>query len=412
MITENSNKFVVNIKKESLYNIIPYILFVLVFLFIIAVFPNFTATKNGFQYTLFDSSMFYDVATTSSISDLYNDVQFEFIAYKAYPIFLISFVDFLKLFTPLPEYSWLLCSNLILVFIVNKIYTRVLKFDNPIKILIIFICLIEPSFLGFSLTIEREIFCSMILGLVCFVLLKDNSVFKWFLFLILAFVVLNLRLELLLIIILAISLYYTVKWLQSIKPKYKRFFFAILITTVIASVLSYLFIAFNTYYTEFMALQLSDSDTSGMGGVILGLPLPLRLTIYSVLYCFLPFPAYGIFYTDVIFPYEIFMSVSGITYLFFWIYIFVNRTYIKGRLKIILYICLLGHIILGGTLFNYRHRIDLIVPLLVLILSIVSYKINIEKVSLRTIVKGVLKVFLVAFSIIAAINLVLFIIAK
>lgn len=363
-----------NIKKTTLNSLLTFLIYCLLFLIVIFLFNNLEVYRDGFKYTNFDSSMFYDLALNQQAIDI-KGTDFNFLAYKAYPNFLIYYVSFCKIFNIEITYKILLFSNLLLVIITLLLYVKFLNPYNFFTTVIIILILLEPSFFGFSLTLERELFCSVILGMISYAFVTHNGLKKLLILTFCIYILFNLRLELLFIVILAFLGYLFFEQLNSLRNNLLKFVF-ISFTLVFVLFFSYFFYSnYGDLYINFMSLQLNDASKLGIGGKILFMPFPIRLIIYSVLYFFLPFPIFSFLNQPILFPYEIFLSISSITYLFFWFFILYNYKFINGKISFVLFICIIGHIVLGGTLFNYRHRIDLIVPLSLIFLHILNKKL-------------------------------------
>ncbi|RTY66262.1 hypothetical protein EKL98_06170 [Flavobacterium bomense] len=383
--------------------------FLMSFLIVVLFFPNLQNMRSGFQFTAFDSVMFYDIASKLSINDLNSG--FDLLAYKGYPIYLISYVKVLNFLNIDVNYQILLCSNLIIVALLVLLYSKMLTLDKkPLACIFILFALFEPSFFGFALTLERELFLTFFLGLICFSYLKLEGVYKYIFLLFSFFMLFNLRIEILFIVFLSVFIFNARKIFinqRTILKKYSLLIFGILFISLL---FFYLYINYGTLYIDFMELQLDNSSKGGIGGKILAMPLPVRIIVYSILYFFLPFPTYTIFMQEMIFPYEIFISIAGVSYLFLWGYILKNIKYIKGNSILVFIICIVGHIVLGGTLFNYRHRIDLIAPLSILVLHIINFKIANFGFTVRFILKETFNLLGLALVSIILLNLILYII--
>jgi hypothetical protein len=332
------------------------IAFILLIFFVFLQFNDVLIGDSGQLYTNYDSVEFYKIRAMGVDSILHDN---NHLAYKAYPIFISIVHSFYSIFFDNPSYQLMVFSNLFIYLFIFWYYYRTI---NTIQIpsYVLFIIALEPSLLAFSLTLEREFFLSAIFGMFILNILYINNIFIRITTGVLLFIIiLNTRFEVALFIIICYFLYLNINFIKN--------------KSIVFKVVGYfIFLFFCIYFLlqvgdilQIYLRHIRGVNESGLGANIANLPSIIRITLYSLLYYIMPVTIFS----QKIYLYQYFLAFSGFTYSFFWIFLFLNHKEIKGKLFYIFLLLFFLHIGLGGTLFNIRHRIELVFPLIILFLS-------------------------------------------
>ena len=366
------------IRKITIYYILIVISILGIFSIIVFSSKNLTRFRSPHFYTIYDSQKFYNASNALKFNDpveRFNYGKYQ-LAYVAYPKYLIlihnvySFLGVKKITYPI-----LLFSNILILIAIYTLYWIIFKPSRPIDLLLLIPLLLEPSLFGFSLTLEREVFGSFFIALIALVFTYIDGKKKWLLFLILLFIGFNIRREIILIALISIIIFYFVNYYLSISNKKVKLILlgVTIVFFLIFSVLLYLLFA-GDIKMQLKGL-ISSASTSGFGSIILSFPLLLRFIAYFGLFFFAPIPATNIFNAEFLFPYEWFLLFSGLSYLVLWIIIVKNHRYIKQKESFIFIMLLVSHFVFGSILFNIRHRADIIVLLVCLVLIVFKNKL-------------------------------------
>jgi hypothetical protein len=311
-------------------------------------------------YTNYDSVVFFENRLLDINTILY-DNSYNYIAYKLYPVYLSIVNSLFDLFVDNVSYQLMIFSNFFLYGIFLLYYNKVIG-SVRVPAYVLFFIVLEPSIIAFSLTLEREVFTSIILGLFTINFLYTKNKFIKFIFsIVFLFLLFNLRFEIAVLVIASYLLY-----------KYISFFILnkkFLYNLIATSILLIPILVFTIYLNDILQIYLrhiAGINESGFGSVIANLPVVLRIGFYSLLYFIMPISIFS----DKSYLFEYFMVFSGLTYSFFWAFIILNYKNINSKLLYIFIVLLLLHIGLGGTLFNIRHRVDIVIPLIVLFLAL------------------------------------------
>jgi len=364
---------------SKLYYILIVIIVLGIFSAIVFGSDNLSKYRYPSFYTIYDSQTFYSASNTMKFNDsdeLFNNSEY-LLAYTAYPKYLI-FIHNIYSFFGIKEitYPIMVFSNILLLIAIFILYWIVFKPTHPTELLLLCPLLLEPSLFGFSLTLERELFGSFFLALIALVFAYSNGRKKWIFFLILLYIGFNIRREIVLITLISIITFYFLNFYNSLYNKKNKI---ILLGVTIPLFIFFSFYIY-IYFIEEINLQLqsliSTASTSGFGSAILTLPIVLRLFSYFFLFFFAPIPITHLLYSEFIFPYEWFLVFSGISYLVLWIIILKNHVFISQKELFLMIMLIVSHFILGSFLFNIRHRTDIIVLLVCLVLIIFKNKLG------------------------------------
>lgn len=353
------------INKNIFYLATFSIISVLIFSTLILFYEYSTVQIGDKLYSWYDSESMFKFSFLT-ISDIWFNERYWYIAYKLYPSYLVLVNSVLAEFINVIQYKHILFTNILLYFIMVFCYYKIIDRKN-LPIFIFLVILFEPSIFAFLLTLEREIFASLILGFfVINNIYVNRKVKKLTLNIFLILILANIRIELVAIILLAFLVFRLLNYLNLIKNIYLK-------ATIIILSLA-IFVAFYIKLNEFLLghinLKLTNSSGGGFGSYITILPLFFRTLFYSIFYFIIPFPIYNIVESEK-FLYEYFIVIGGFTYTFFWAFFIMHYKYIFNKnLQFILLFLIIAHIALGGTLFNVRHRVDLIFPLIILFLEV------------------------------------------
>ncbi|WP_424686308.1 MAG: hypothetical protein ACNI3H_15135 [Halarcobacter ebronensis] len=374
------------------------IVLLLVFLSLIALqFNNVLVGFGGDRlFSQYDSQNFYEYSkvTFNELFSLYN-----FIAYKAYPAYLISIDNFYSIFFNNVTYQMLILSNYFLYLIIILIYYKFYFKSYNVPNYIFFLMILEPSLIAFLLTLEREIIISIFLGLFFLsILYISNKFLKSLLLLFLLFVIANIRIEISLIILFSSLLYFVYHFYKKSK-KYTK-----LLLIVMLFCLSLFFFFKISSILEIYLRHLGSLETNGgFGSLISSLSAVPRIILYSLFYFVMPIPIFA----EKNYLYQYFLIFSGFSYSLFWIFILLNYKKLEGKLLYLLFLLLLLHIGLGGTLFNIRHRVDIVIPLIIMVLTL--SKIIINNRGYDYLKKQFRQSFKIAFIVIIGLNLIYYI---
>lgn len=322
------------------------------------------------SYSRYDSHFYYNISFVT-IRDLFSS-SYSYIAYKLYPAYLIFVNDFLSLvfFTSKPVYQLFILANLLLYFVILRMFYVSYFKSNVLPLSVLGIVLFEPSLISFLLTLEREVVVSIFVGLFVISYLRICGVFWRFTCLTaLLFVIASLRLE---IFILVVVSWVGYRYYVSVRRNGSVVLKPLLLLFPLVALTGVFFQVDSMLESASRHLDLSGSKP-GFGSLIYSLPSLLRLTLYSIFYFVMPVPIFG----SKEYLYQYFLMFSGFSYSFFWSFIIFNIKNISSELVFPFILLILMHIGLGGTLFNIRHRTTIIVPLVILVLML--SKVVIEK---------------------------------
>jgi hypothetical protein len=364
-------------------NALLYFLFVVILLcvFSTVVFcsKNLSKYRSTRNYTIYDSQTFYNVSSTikfSSPNEYFKDGPYR-LAYLAYPKYLIlvhNIYTFLGVKNV--SYQLMVFSNFILLIVISVLYYQIFKPARPIELLLIVPLLFEPSILGFSLTLEREVFGSLFLAFIALTFAYEKGKKKWIILFILLIIGFNIRREILLVTIISIIIFYFLNYYRSISDQKNKLFFIKIVLLLVSIFSIFFYLYFTKEIDEKLNGLIATASTSGFGSIILSFPLVFRFLSYFVLFFFAPIPATSLLNYEFLFPYEWFLLFSGISYLVLWIIVLKNYAYINLKERYLLIVLLVSHFVFGSVLFNIRHRTDIIVLLVCLVLIVIKNKLN------------------------------------
>lgn len=367
------------VKISTFYYILIVVIILGIFSTIVFSSENISKYRYPSYYSFYDSQTFYRASNTLKLNDpdelfKYGEYSFAYLAYPKYLIIIHNIYSFLGIKEI--TYPVLVFSNILLLIAIYILYWIVFRPSRQIALLLLFPLLLEPSLLGFSLTLEREVMGSLFLALTALVFTYSKGIKKWIFFLILLYIGFNIRREIVLITLLSVIVFYILNFYNSLfEIKNKLILLGIVILLFIVFSISLYF-----YFGEEIDLRLNgliaNASTSGFGSTILSFPLALRFLSYFVLFFFAPIPITHIFNVEFLFPYEWFLLFSGISYLVLWIIILKNHAYIKRKEIFLIIMLFVSHFIFGSILFNIRHRTDIIVLMVCLVLIIIKNKLK------------------------------------
>lgn len=393
------------IKKSTIPAILLVVTLISIFILIVFSSRNIDKFREVRKYSSYDSETFYKVfereVNIFEIGILSGRQGGDF-AYIAYPVYLQLYKKLL-VFVGVNQISYQLAliSNIILIVFMAILYYRALQPTKEIHLFIFAVAFLDFSLISFSLTLERELFASLFLALLGFLFYKglDKNRWPWFWLITIFFISANIRLMIPVILLVSILIYYFILWAKKFKGLSKYF-----ITIILLILLS---IIFRNQFTRIDEYLLTGQDGVGFGALIASLPMYFRVAGYSILFFIAPIPLTSVFNHEFLFPYEYFLAFSGLTYFFFWIFIIRNYKYINIKLLFLFIMVIVAHVLLGGLLYNIRHRVDIIILLAILFLEINQVKIKVG-FKVKYLLNESFKCFIISVGIIGLINLIYF----